>query len=50
VTRWPPTAKKETLYLNISARPHLVNEDMPFRHRLSFWDEVMSASYDKDEL
>lgn len=50
VTQWPPTTKKETLYLNISVHPHLVKEEMPFRHRLAFWDELMSASYDNHEL
>jgi hypothetical protein len=47
---WKPTRQEETKYLNLSISPRMVNEEMPFHSRLTFWDQIISSLNSKDEL
>ena len=50
VAVWMPTSKDAPRYLNISVEPQMVTGQMPFHHRLQFWDRILIKSSGKDEL
>lgn len=47
---WPPTTEKKSQYLNIKFEPVVMDEEMPYHSRLSFWDQISRNLPARDEL